>query len=98
MNNSFFVRKRRKRYGCEMPAMRAMSSVEAPARPCAANASIAASRTCSRRSSADFLSVVTAMRSKLSLTHNLVKGLRDEVELGVGEPRVERQRQRPLEA
>ena len=35
--SSFFVPKRRKRYGCEIPAARAMSSVEAPWRPFAAN-------------------------------------------------------------
>ena len=35
--NSFFVRKSRKRYGWEMPALRAMLSVDAPWRPRSAN-------------------------------------------------------------
>ena len=30
LNSSFFVPNRRKRYGCEMPARRAMSSVDVP--------------------------------------------------------------------
>ena len=32
------------------------------------------------------------------MTHKLVKGFRDAVELGVGEPRVERQRERRSKA
>ncbi len=42
-----------------MPARRAISSVEAPWRPCYANTSSAASRISSRRSSLDFRSDVT---------------------------------------
>ena len=74
MKSSFFVRKRRKRYGCEMPARRAISSVDAPESPCSANTSRAASRTSSRRSSAVFRVVVARFTgSKLSLTHKGVK-------------------------
>src|SRR5262245_46472541 len=99
MKRSFFVRNRRKRYGCEMPARRAISSVEPPAKPFSAKTSRAASRTAWRRSSAVFLGLSTAMtRCKLSLTHNCCQGLRDPVELRVGQPRVQRQRERPLEA
>src|SRR4051812_39522793 len=99
MKSSFFVRKRRKRYGCEMPALRAISSVEAPERPCSANASRAASSTWARRSSADFLSAVAGVtRCKLSLTYKCCQGLRNAIELGIGELCVERQCERPLEA
>ena len=46
-----------------------------------------------------FLSCLRAItRSKLSLTHNRCQGLRDPVELGVGQPGVQRQRERALEA
>ena len=74
MNSSFFVRKSRNRYGCEMPARRAISSVDAPESPCSAKTSRAATRTSSRRSSA-LLRVVVARftASKLSLTHKRVK-------------------------
>ena len=59
--SSFFERKRRKRYGCEMPAARAIVSVEAPWSPCRANSCRAASSTAMRRSSAVCL-VAVAMR------------------------------------
>src|SRR5689334_7215771 len=99
MNSSRFVPKRRKRYGCEMLALRAISSVDAPAKPCSAKTSSAASRTCSRRSSLDFRSVAVAIvRCKLSLTYNAVKRLGDTVELRVGQLGVQRQRERALEA
>ena len=39
---SFFVGKKRKTYGCEMPARRAMSAVVAPAKPLSAISSTAA--------------------------------------------------------
>jgi hypothetical protein len=72
--SSFFVPKRRKRYGWEMPARRAMSSVDVPAKPFSANCAIAASRISSRRTSALFRSVVcVATGRKLSLTYNAVK-------------------------
>src|SRR5689334_20899331 len=77
-----------------MPARRAMSSVDVPSKPAAANSSSAASSTSLRRSSAVRR---TAMSGKLVATHYLVKRLRDPVELGVGQPGVERQRERPLE-
>ena len=59
VKSSFFVPKSRKTYGCEMPATRAISSVDAPWSPCEANSAIAASRMSSRRSSFVFRSVVT---------------------------------------
>src|SRR4051812_46268602 len=96
MSSSFFVWKSRKRYGCEMPALRAISSVEA-IRPCWAKTSRAASRTSSLRSSAD-LRIAVLTRCKLSLTHNCGQGLDDAVELRIGEPRVQRERQAALEA
>ncbi len=40
MNSSFFEPKRRKRYGCEMPARRAIASVEAPWSPRSANSTL----------------------------------------------------------
>jgi hypothetical protein len=61
MNSCFFVPKSRKTYGCEMPALAAMSSVDAPSSPCSANSRYAASSTDSRRSAADFRFEVTAM-------------------------------------
>src|SRR5579862_5825478 len=93
--SSFFVPKRRKTYGCEMPARSAMSSVEAPSKPCAANSTSAASRISSRRSSFVFRSVTT-ISGKLVMTHKFVKSLGDPVELALRERRVERQRERPL--
>src|SRR5581483_1699417 len=51
MKSSFFVRNSLKRYGCEMPAARAISSVDADS-PCSAKSSKAASSTCSLRSAA----------------------------------------------
>ena len=48
-NSSFFVPNSRKTYGCEIPARRAISSVEAPCRPASANTASAASRISSRR-------------------------------------------------
>src|SRR6185312_6013648 len=57
-----------------MPARRAISSVDAPERPCSANTSRATSSTSSRRSSALFRVVAAGFTaSKLSLTHNSVK-------------------------
>src|SRR6476620_4394091 len=79
-----------------MPARRATSSVDEPCRPCSANTASAASRISSRRSSFDFRSVVT-MWSRLVMTHYLVKRLRHPVEIALGEPRVEGERERPLE-
>src|SRR5438132_18893 len=55
-------------------------------------------RTTSRRSSAVLRSFVAAFTArKLALTHNACQALRDPVEIGVGQSRVERQRQRALE-
>ena len=48
----FFVPKSRKRYGCEMPAAAAMSSVDVPWSPPRANSTCAATSTASRRSAA----------------------------------------------
>src|SRR5207253_3798146 len=96
LKSSFFVPKSRKRYGCEMPALRAMSSVEVPAQPRSANSISAASRIASRRSAADRRVLVELITLRLVMTHKLVKCLRDAVELGLREPRVERQRQRAL--
>src|SRR5437868_5567401 len=82
-----------------MPARFAIASVEAPWSPRSANSIIAASSTVSRRSSAVFRSVVAGfMRCKLSLTYNACQALGDPVQLGLGQPRVKRQRQRPFEA
>src|SRR6266516_7632782 len=97
MYRSFFVPKRRKRYGCEMPARFAMSSVDVPSKPRSANSIRAASRIVSLRSAAERRVVVWAMGDRLVMTHKLVKSLRHPVELGVREPGVERQRERPLE-
>src|SRR5690348_895464 len=77
-----------------MPARRAMSSVDVPSKPAAANSSSAASSTSLRRSSAVRR---TAMPDKLVSNHYLVKPLRHTVELGIGEPGVEREGERPLE-
>ena len=52
MKSAFFDPKSRKRYGCEIPARRAIASVDAPCSPWRANSSRAASSTASRRSSA----------------------------------------------
>ena len=52
-NSSFLVRKSRNRYGWEMPASRAMSSVEVPCSPPIAKCRTATARISSRRSSAD---------------------------------------------
>src|SRR5215831_3793218 len=94
--SSFFVPKIRNTYGCEMPALRAMSSVEAPWRPNSAKTGSAASRISSRRSSFDLRSV-TDMDERLVTTYCLVKCCRHPVEIALGEPGVERQRQGPLE-
>jgi hypothetical protein len=51
-NRSFFVPYRRNRYGWEIPARRAIVSVDVPWYPLAENSAIAATRTCSRRSPA----------------------------------------------
>src|SRR5581483_4736783 len=80
-----------------MPARRAMSSVDAPWRPLSANSTRAASRISSRRSSFVFRSVTSTMCWMLVTTHNLVKRLGHDVEIGLGEPRVERQGERALE-
>ena len=73
MKSSRFVPKRRKRYGCETPARRAIASVDVPWRPVCANSSQAASRISSRLITAVLRVPTTIMRSKLALTHNLVK-------------------------
>jgi hypothetical protein len=52
MNRSFFVPYRRNRYGCEIPARRAIASVGVPWYPAAENSAIAATSRCSRRSGA----------------------------------------------
>src|SRR5690349_14888415 len=96
MKSSFFVPKSRKRYGWEMPAALAMSSVDAPSKPSAAKTATAASRMSSRRSAALSL-VVISTRPRLVMTHKLVKSLGDPVELGLGQPDVEREGERPLE-
>src|SRR5690242_17085883 len=77
-----------------IPARRAMSSVDVPSKPAAANSSSAASSTSLLRSSAVSR---TAMADKLVATHYLVKCFRHPVELALREPGVERQRERPLE-
>src|SRR5579862_5765467 len=74
MNSAFLVGNRRNRYGWLMPARRATSSVEVPARPCAANSATAASRTSSRRSAAGIRCLVSVMKVKLVMTHYFVKG------------------------
>src|SRR5437763_304190 len=98
LKSSFFVPKSRKTYGCEMPARLAISSVDAPWSPRAANSICAASRTAARRSSALCLVVVVAMRVRLVVTHYLVKHLGHAIELLVAEAGVEGQRERPLVA
>src|ERR1700675_4437923 len=94
---SFFVPKSRKTYGCEMPALAAIASVEAPSRPRAANSSSAASSTASRRSSADLRWVMTAIACKLLLTYYACQGLGDAIEIALGQARVERKRDRSIE-
>src|SRR3954469_25531099 len=99
MYSSFFVPKSRKRYGCEMPALRAMSSVEVPTYPPSANSTSAASSTVSRRSAALMRVVVIfgSTSGRLVMTHKLVKSLRDPILLRLGQPLVQRQRERTLE-
>src|SRR5882757_81555 len=80
-----------------MPARFAMSSVDVPSKPRSANSMRAASRIESLRSAAERRVLVELMRVRLVITHKLVKRLRDPVELALGEPLVERERQRPLE-
>src|SRR2546422_7257932 len=96
LKSSFFVPKSRKRYGCETPARRAMSSVEVPAQPRSANSICAASRMASRRSAAESRVAVGLIAGRLVMTHKFVKPLRDAVELGLGETRVKRQGERAL--
>src|SRR4029077_20863020 len=79
-----------------MPARRATSSVDEPRRPCSAKTASAASRISSRRSSFYFR-CETTMTERLVMTHYVVKSLGDTVEIGLGEPCVERQGERPLE-
>src|SRR2546423_12598744 len=97
LKSSFFVPKRRKTYGCEMPAAFAIASVDAPWRPRAANSACAASSTVSRRSSALRL-VVVAMSAMLVTSHYLVKRRRNALDVVRAEAGVERQRQRTLVA
>src|SRR5207302_10141346 len=73
-----------------------MSSVEVPAKPLSANSICAASRMASRRSAAERRVVVELMAGRLVMTHKLVKCLCHAVELGPGQPRVERQGERAL--
>src|SRR5262245_33173251 len=77
MKSSFFVPKSRNTYGCEMPALAAMASVDAPSSPCSANSTYAASRTDSRRSSADFLFVVVAMEVSYHSLTSVSSAVRD---------------------
>src|SRR5438105_5585708 len=97
LKSSFFVPKSRKTYGCEMPARRAISSVEAPCSPRDANSICAASRTASRRTSA-LCRVVVAMRAMLVVTHYLVKDGCHALDVALRDARVERQCERPLVA
>ena len=89
MKSSFFVPKSRKTYGCEMPALRAIVSVEAPWSPRAANSTSAASSTASRRSSAVLRVRQTGFTaSKLSdLLTNVSSGFGDAIELRLGHRR-----------
>src|SRR3954465_14837332 len=81
-----------------MPARRAMSSVDVPTYPPSANSTSAASSTVSRRSAALMrVVVISGTRRRLVMTHKLVKSLRDPVLLGLGQPLVQRQRERTLE-
>src|SRR5581483_12348677 len=80
-----------------MPARWAISSVEAPCRPCSAKTPRAASRISSRRFSFDLRSCVTTIAPRLVITHKFVKRLGDAVEVGLGEPRVEGQGEGALE-
>src|SRR2546423_2796722 len=73
-----------------MPARRAISSVDAPCRPRAANSICAASSTSARRSSALCL-VVLAIANRLVATHYLVKHLADAADVLLRQARVERQ-------
>src|SRR4051794_39730172 len=82
-----------------MPARRAIASVDAPCRPCRANSSRAAARISSRRSSAVLrVLAVAVMARKLALTHKSCQGFRNSVEIRLRQLRVERQRERALEA
>ena len=72
----FFVPKSRKRYGCEMPAASAISSVDVPCRPPRANASNAAASTASRRSSAVCLGPLVIFVSDNSHRARIVKSPR----------------------
>ena len=59
MNSSFFEPKSRKRYGCEMPARRAIASVDAPWMTAKRELDVSPPRaTATRRSSAVCLVVV----------------------------------------
>src|SRR2546423_4145574 len=98
LKSSFLVPKRRKTYGCEMPAVFAIASVDAPWRPRAANSVCAASSTASRRSSALCLVIVAIRREMLVITHYLVKHRRHALDVVRAEACVERQRQRALVA
>src|SRR3954454_6118319 len=88
-----------------MPAMRAMSSVEAPCSPLRANSVVAAARTATRRSSAVCRVVVVAIVVSIHSQPVLVKSpldesgerSRDPVALGLGHRRRERQREGPSE-
>src|SRR5207249_2334529 len=80
-----------------MPARRAISSVDAPCRPRAANSICAASSTSARRSSALCL-VALAMATRLVATHYLVKHLGDTADVLLCQTRVERQREGALVA
>src|SRR5262245_10694135 len=98
MYSAFFVPKSRKRYGCEIPAAAAISSVEVPWRPRFAKAVIAATSTASRRSSAVFRSVavdvtVVSIHSQACLVKFVPECFGHPVDLGVRQPRVEGQRQ-----
>src|SRR5437764_2207031 len=78
-----------------MPARAVMDSVEAPSRPRSANSTSAASRIEAFRSAA-VIRVVVVTPSKLLLTYYLVKHVGHAIEVGLGQPGVERQRERPL--
>src|SRR3954452_18866382 len=81
-----------------MPARRAMSSVDVPTYPPSANSTSAASSTVSRRSAALMrVVVISGTRRRLVMTHKLVKSLPDPVLLGLGQPLVQRERERALE-
>jgi hypothetical protein len=71
-NRSFLVPKSRKIYGCEMPALVAMASVDVPAYPDRANSTMAARKMDARRTSA--LCRIGTMPPMLVSTHKRVKG------------------------